>query len=63
MVVHLLEGHLLQLCIFNDLLMSPNKNSPLTAVIAIMQMGIIGSGPLIMQQAETHTPTLDDESL
>jgi hypothetical protein len=43
--------------------MSPNKNSPLTAVIAIMQMGIIGSGPLIMQQAETHTPTLDDESL
>lgn len=58
--VHLLEGHVLRLRIFNDLLMSPNKNSPPTAVIVIVQMDIIGSGPLIMQQAETHTPTLDD---
>jgi len=56
----LVEEHLLRLRIFNDLLMSPNKNSPPTAVIVIVQMDIIGSGPLIMQQVETHNPTLDD---
>jgi hypothetical protein len=54
------EGHVLWLHIFHELLVSPNKKSPLTAVVFIVQMDIIRSGPLIKQQAETHTPTLDD---
>jgi len=57
--VHLREGHVLRLRMFNDLLMSPHKHSPPTAVIVIVQMDVMGSGPFITAEENMRTPTLD----
>jgi hypothetical protein len=57
--VHLRKGHLLRLRLFNDLLMDYNGKSPPTAVIVIVQMDVIGSGPLVTDESNMQTPMLD----
>lgn len=56
--VHLKPGHILRLKLFNDLLMKPHPNSPPTAVIVIVQMDILGSGPFIADESEMTTLTI-----
>jgi len=56
--VHLHEGHVLRLRMFNDLVMKPNSGSPPTAVIVIVQMDVMGSGPFLTDVTNMQTPTL-----
>lgn len=55
--VHLRPGHVLRLRVFNDMLMKPHANSPPTAVIVVVQMDVIGSGPFLMSEEDMITPT------
>jgi hypothetical protein len=56
--VHLREGHVLCLNMFNDLIMKPNDQSPPTAVIVVVQMDIIGSGPILDDEVNMLTPVV-----
>jgi hypothetical protein len=40
--------------------MKPNEQSPPTAVVVIVQMNVIGSGPILTDKANMHTPMLDE---
>jgi hypothetical protein len=57
--VHLRPGNVLRLRVFKDMLMKPHANSPPTAVIVVVQMDVIGSGPFLMSEEDMITPTLD----
>lgn len=44
---------------FNDLIMKPNDQSPPTAVIVVVQMDIIGSGPILDDEVNMLTPVVE----
>lgn len=60
MAVHLQEGHILCLKMFNDLFMKPNKHSPPTAIIVIVQTDMLGSGPILMDEVNTQMLTINE---
>jgi hypothetical protein len=57
--VHLKPGHVLRLKLFNDMLMKPHERTAPMAVIVIVQMDVIGSGPFLVDETDMTTPTLD----
>lgn len=57
--VHFREGHVLRLNMFIDLIMKPHDQSPPTAVIVVVQMDIIGSGPILDDEANMLTPVIE----
>ena len=56
--VYLREGNVLCLNMFNDLIMKPNDQSPPTAVIVVVQMDVIGSGPILDDKVNMLTPVI-----
>jgi hypothetical protein len=60
MAVHLWEGHALLLNTFNDYLMKPDEQSPPMAVIMIVQMDVIWSGPILIDETNMHTLMLGE---